>query len=108
MITPRCLLASVLLLCASCVTVASEQPWAPLRLTLDDQVVGAHNEAFVYVDGDYRGNFVGGKFTTYLTLEPHEVKVFTTGFQDWVREVALGRQEYPDGTALLVTPVRAQ
>lgn len=103
---PRRLLGSLLLACASCVTVASEQAWAPLRLTLDDHAVGPHDQAFVYVDGTYRGNFVGGKFVMYLTLEPHEVKVSTPGFEDWVEQVAMGRQQYPDGTALVVTPVR--
>jgi hypothetical protein len=108
MIAPRWLLASTLLLCTSCVIVSKAEPWAPLSLTLDDQVVGPHNEAFVYVDGDYCGNFVDGKFKLYLTLEPHEVKVCTTGFQDWVAPVAMDRNAYPDGTSMLVTPVRAQ
>ena len=107
MITPRCLFASLLLLGASCTAVASKEPWAPVQLTLDEQVVGAQHEAFVYVDGLYRGNFVDGKFKLYLTLEAHEVKVEAPGFEAWTRSVELGRQQYPDGTALVVTPVRA-
>ena len=108
MIHPRCLLGSLLLLCASCVAVPHQEPWAPLRLTLDDHIVGSHCQAFVYVDGVYRGNFVAGNFMMYLTLKPHEVRVSAPGFDEWIQSVQMSGREYPEGTAVVVTPTRGK
>src|SRR5262245_52360364 len=102
----RWLLASVPLLALGCIVTSSSEPWAPLRMTLDEQVVHSQRDVFVYVDGDYRGNFVDGKFVVYLTLEQHDLKVVAAGFEDWNQSITFGREEYPDGRTVVVQPAR--
>ena len=106
MVSLRCSFGLALFVSAACVVVRHEEPWAPLQLTLDDHVVSAHADAFVYVDDVYRGNFLAGNFMLYLTLEPHEVRVSVPGFDEWTETVTMSRQEYPAGKTVVVTPTR--
>ena len=101
----RYLMALVLAACASCLAVASREPWAPLDLRIDAAHTGLGDDAYVYVDGDYRGNFVDGRFRIYLTLEPHVVRVHAAGCEEWRQTVTLTRAEYPGGREVVVRPV---
>ena len=99
-------LAALLLLTASasCVATARQEPWAPVELRLDQDAIHPSTEAFVYVDDEYRGNFVDGRFRVFLTLQPHLVRVHLPGGEPWERSVTLTRAEYPAGRVVVVSP----
>lgn len=110
----RALSLALLILCAGCrgtpraPAQSAESVWVPVELNLDDKAVHPGAEAYVYVDGGYRGNFVDGRFRIYLTLDEHLLRVYLPGYEEWLQPLVLTAAEFPAGKTFVVSPVLEQ